>query len=439
MNILFDLVEIFICVLEAYLMFDFFMAFFPLRRHFQRRYMKVAAVVITAVCVRLVNSLDSSMVNIIAMQIIYLSLLFGMFCGNVLRKVFFYMVATAIMIGSEFLWIVVMSLPADFSIGQIQNNQTIILFTALGLKVLKFVFFNLAKQIINPANCKTELKLLVLYSIIPISTMGIMVALAYLNIMFESVKAIQMLLIISSVLVVIGNILTFYVFENHSASMERLRKQEVIITKMEMEEKHYGQIEAVNQEHAAFIHDIRHYMRTIGELAAESREQEILNLLSELQIKISDTENKIYCPNRLLNTILNEKKKAADEKCIKMKITIEPEFMVDHLENMDLIIIMGNLLDNAMEAADKCEAGCINVYLYTQNSASFSVIKIVNNYTGEIKTRDDRIITSKDDKSKHGFGIQNVSTAAERYNGYLQNFYEDGKFTAIVVLPNLSM
>ena len=131
MNILFDLVEIFICVLEAYLMFDFFMAFFPLRRHFQRRYMKVAAVVITAVCVRLVNSLDSSMVNIIAMQIIYLSLLFGMFCGNVLRKVFFYMVATAIMIGSEFLWIVVMSLPADFSIGQIQNNQTIILYFSI--------------------------------------------------------------------------------------------------------------------------------------------------------------------------------------------------------------------------------------------------------------------------------------------------------------------
>lgn len=341
MNILFDLVEIFICVLEAYLMFDFFMAFFPLRRHFQRRYMKVAAVVITAVCVRLVNSLDSSMVNIIAMQIIYLSLLFGMFCGNVFKKIFCYLVALAIMMGSEFLWIVIMALPADFSLGEIPEGQVTIYMTLLGVKSLAIILFNIVKRVTRNTSNKMDINNFLLYSVVPIATLGIIVALAYFNIDFDSARFIQVLLLISSVLVVIGNILIFAVFDRYVDSTEKMRNQEVLITRMEMEEKHYGQIEAVNQEHAAFIHDIRHYMRTIGELAAESREQEILKLLSELQIRVSDTENKIYCPNRLLNTILNEKKKAADEKCIKMKITIEPEFMVDHLENMDLIIIMG--------------------------------------------------------------------------------------------------
>ena len=436
MEVVFEFVKLFVCILEAYLMFDFYMAFFPIREKFHRKYIKGAAVIITAVCVRVVNCWNSSTLNIIAMQIIYFSMIWLMFCGRIIKKIFYYLLATAIMIGSEFLWIVIMALPVDFAMGKIQENQVTMHLALLGVKTVAFILFNIAKRTTKASNSRMDISTLVLYSIVPISTLGIMVALAYLNIDFGSIGFIQGMLIICSILVIVGNILVFYVFDKYITFTEKLRLQALRITKMELEEKRYEQIDATNQEHARFLHDIRHYMSTIGELAIENKEKEILDILSELQIKVSDAGTKIYCSNKLLNTILNEKKKEADEKSIKMKITYEPGFCIDQLENIDLIVIMGNLLDNAIEAAYKCKSGYINLYLYTQNEASFSIIKIVNNYTDVVKEKNGNIITSKANTARHGFGIQNVSAVAQKYSGYVDISYNGEVFNAIVLLPN---
>ncbi|MCM1212264.1 MAG: GHKL domain-containing protein [Blautia sp.] len=100
-----------------------------------------------------------------------------------------------------------------------------------------------------------------------------------------------------------------------------------------------------------------------------------------------------------------------------------------------MITILGNLLDNAMEAAGKCREGSIGLYLFTQNENHFSVIKVVNNYVGKIDSEENRLLTGKADKVRHGFGVQNVSAAARKYDGYLQYFYQNGEFTSIVILP----
>ncbi len=435
MEWIFKLVEIFICVLEAYLMFDFYKSFFSVRECFRKKYVNVAAVVITAVCVRLVNTLGSSSVNIVAMQVIYLTLLFGIFVGNGLKKVFCHLVALAIMMGSELLVMIVLSHPSNISMNHLTDpSRTYIIL--LGIKTLAFILFTAAKRVARKTNNRMDIKNFTLYSVLPLGTLGIMLSLANLNVDFDSSRFVQLLLLTCNILVVIGNILIFYVFDRFSASTEKLRQQELLITRMELEEKRYEQIELVNHEHAGFIHDIRHYMRIIGELATEEKNEGILSILSELKIKVSDAETKMYCPNRMLNTILNEKKKEADENGIKMKINISPDFAIDFVENMDLIAIMGNLLDNAIEAAKRCEQGYVNIELQTKNSAHFSVISIENSYVGEVLIKDDEIMTGKADKTKHGYGIKNVDVIAQKYNGYLQNSYEGGVFTSIVVLPN---
>lgn len=435
MESIFKLVQIFICILEAYLMFDFFSAFFQLREEFRNRYIKIAIVLGVAGCVRLVNSLGSSVINIIGMLIIYSIMILMFFYGNILKKIFCFVTAIGIMAGSEFLWVILLSLPSDFDLLQVQNNQVSVFCTLLGVKVLAFIFLNIAKRISKNSDNRMNLKNLVLYSIVPVSFLGIMISLVYLHIDFNTIRSMQVLLIISGLLAIVGNILIFYVFDRYSQSAEKLHQQELMITKLEMEEKHYKQVECVNQEHAGFIHDIRHYMKVIGEMALENNNKEILKIVSELQIRVSDTELEMICQNRLLNAILNEKKKDAQRKKVDIKITIEPGFAIEQIDDMDLIVIMGNLLDNAIEAASKCEEGYIKMFLFSQNNSHFSVIKIMNNYSGRMLLKDGVLQTNKDDKERHGYGIRNVSDMAAKYGGYLQDFYDDETFTSIVILP----
>ena len=64
-------------------------------------------------------------------------------------------------------------------------------------------------------------------------------------------------------------------------------------------------------------------------------------------------------------------------------------------------------------------------------------IKIVNNYTGVVKEKNGKIITSKDNAARHGFGIQNASAVAQKYGGYVDISYVGDIFTVIVLLPNI--
>lgn len=435
MSEIYRLVQVFVCIFEVYLMFDFFSSFFPLKEALSEKYTKVLIVLGNSACVFIVNALNNSVINIAAMQVIYLLILFGAFRGGFVKRIVYYVMATAIMAGSEFIAIVLLSLPSDFSISQINKNPISTIYSLLCAKLLSFIFFNVVKRIPKNTSNKMDLKNLMLYIVVPVSMMGIMIAIAYLDIDFAPMGVEKVLLISSSILAIVGSVLTFYVFDRYSSTMEKLRRQELMIAKLEMEERYYEQVEEMNQEHASLLHDFHNYLKTIGEAAAENNDREILAIVSELKIQVTDTKTVVFCGHRLLNAILNEKKKEAEQKGIAMHITVEPEFTVDQMKDIDLIAIAGNLIDNAIEASVSCTGGYVKIYMYTQNEGRFSVMKIVNNYREEIQQIDGVFLTSKEDKERHGIGIQNVKQIIARYGGFLQNFYENRVFTALVVLP----
>ena len=121
-----------------------------------------------------------------------------------------------------------------------------------------------------------------------------------------------------------------------------------------------------------------------------------------------------------------------------MEILVEPEFSMDVMTEIDVIAVIGNLLDNALEAASKSGKGYIKVFLFAQNDNHFSVIKIINNHIGEIVQKDGVLLTGKKDTKRHGLGLRSVNALLEKYDGYLENFYDEKSFTAIVILPNVA-
>ncbi|MDE7404151.1 MAG: hypothetical protein K2M81_03500, partial [Lachnospiraceae bacterium] len=129
-------VQVFACIFEVYLMFDFFLSFFPLKEKLNDKYTKLMIVLGNSASVFVVNSLNSSVVNIVAMQVIYLSMLFGAFEGGRFKRILYYIMATAIMAGSEFIAIVLLSVPSDFAMSQIQQNPISTIYSLLFAKLL---------------------------------------------------------------------------------------------------------------------------------------------------------------------------------------------------------------------------------------------------------------------------------------------------------------
>lgn len=438
MDLLYESVQILVCIFEAYLMFDFFSAFFTRRSFFQKKYASIGIVLVVSACVYAVNTLDSSRVNLLSMQVIYLSLIFVVFEGSYLKRIAYDVIANVIMAGSEFLLILILSHPSDFSLASVQYNRFSMIVSLLGIKTLTFILFNIIKRIPKNTGNRISLKNVLLFSIVPLSLLGIMIAIAYLNIDFEVNLLARSVLIISCIMATIGDVLIFYIFDRYCLSVEKLKDQELMIARLEIEQKHYEKVDEMNQEHAHLIHNIRHYLKVIGEAAAEENAVEISRILVDLQIEFDNAEATMFCAEPLLNTILNEKQKEAARKKVKMEILVEPGFTLQSMSQIDVIAVIGNLLDNAIEAASKCQAGFIKVFLFSQNDNHFSVMKIINNHTGGIIQQDGTLITTKKDKSHHGIGLESVNRTLEKYEGYLQYFFDEKFFTVVALLPNVA-
>ena len=436
MGWLYEFVQILICVFEAYLMLDFFSSFFNVRDLFDKRFSGPCIVIVTAACVYGVNSYDKSGVNLIAMQIIYLLLVLVVFEGGVLKRIAYDLIANVIMAGSEFLFIVLLSVPSDFSLDSVKDNQFSMILNLIGIKTIAFLLFNIIKRVPKNTSNRINFKNVLLFSVVPISMLGIMTAIAYLNIDFEGQPFVKYTLLISCIFATLGNVLIFYVFDRYSISVEKVQQQKLMITRLEVEQKHYEQIDEMNREHSHLIHNIRHYLSVIGEAAAEDNAVDILKILSDLQVEFDNAEAMVICNNPLLNTILNEKQKNAQRRCVQMDILVEPEFTLQIMKEIDVIAVIGNLLDNAIEAASCCHAGYVKVFLYTQNDNCFSVIKIVNNYAGKIEEKDGVLLTTKAESKRHGIGLRSVNNLLEKYDGYLECFFDNKTFTAIAILPN---
>jgi sensor histidine kinase regulating citrate/malate metabolism len=97
------------------------------------------------------------------------------------------------------------------------------------------------------------------------------------------------------------------------------------------------------------------------------------------------------------------------------------------VNSFDLTVILGNLLDNALNALKEAKVKQLNIDI--NYSIGMIVIKIENTFAN--------ISNKYDDPEKHGYGLISVRTSLEKYNGKLQNNIVDDKYVVKAVLYNV--
>jgi sensor histidine kinase regulating citrate/malate metabolism len=219
--------------------------------------------------------------------------------------------------------------------------------------------------------------------------------------------------------------------------MNQNREYELMEMQNSLNKAYYGKLEEVGMQHKRYAHDLKEYLQTIGGLAVKCQSDEIVNILKDMEIEIDNIPDKIYTNNSTLNALLCEKELQAQKKNIDIHIMVEPELKLEHIKNGDLIVMAGNLLDNAIEAAEQCkEDRKIDLKFYEANE-NFIVLDIENTYENTIKKIGEQYISTKKDNKNHGIGIKSVREIAGQYGGTLYMEQKDGNFISILTLSKM--
>lgn len=200
---------------------------------------------------------------------------------------------------------------------------------------------------------------------------------------------------------------------------------------------YFKQLEEKEEKHSEFIHNMNHYFVAIGELARIEQCEQIVNLVEELNGKLLQNTRVIYTNHKVLNAILSEKANEASDKQIETDIYVEPVIGLGGIADGDLAVMLGNLFDNAIEAAEHCEREKkkISVRIYMEKEGRVCVVKIVNYYAYPRVRKNTGFISTKKNRELHGIGIKSVKSTAKKYNGYLQCMLEEEKFSSVLILP----
>ena len=196
---------------------------------------------------------------------------------------------------------------------------------------------------------------------------------------------------------------------------------------------HYAEVDNMYTHIRGWRHDYRNHIQVMKSYAASGDMEAIISYLDALDTDLQSVETIIKTGNKMTDAILNSKISLARARNIT--VIAEANIAVElRTSQLDLCIIIGNLLDNAIEAclALPEDARVIRVYMEMKNTQLYMSF---TNATASGKQRKvgERHLSTKGEG--HGFGLARIDHIIERHHGYINRNSEDNAYTTEILLP----
>lgn len=201
-------------------------------------------------------------------------------------------------------------------------------------------------------------------------------------------------------------------------------------------EKHCEEVQNMYRQTRGWRHDYHNHIQTMKAHLAMGRLEELDQYLSELDQDLLTVDTVIKTGNVMIDAVLNSKISLARQRGIAVDAkAIVPKELDTSISEVDLSLIIGNLMDNAMEACmrvDDLGQRFIRVYIDILKGQLY--IYVMNATAGELR-RVGRVYETLKNSRHHGFGLMRIDKVVDRYHGYLERENEEGVFATEVLLP----
>lgn len=235
-------------------------------------------------------------------------------------------------------------------------------------------------------------------------------------------------------ILLIMNIIFYIVFNDMIGSFEREQNLSNIKNQYDLIKAQTDNIHQSTLELKKLEHDLKNKLTPIAYLVKEEKLDELNEYFNNILEDFSKLS--VFKESGILELdgILNSKYKLGKSLGIEFEsyISISDQLTIDC---MDLAVIMGNLLDNAIEAASKVSYKWIKFSIKEVRGVLF--LSVENSFDGFLKIKNNEISTRKNDKSNHGYGLKSVKAIVEKYDGDLDITYNHSSFKVRIILYDI--
>lgn len=266
---------------------------------------------------------------------------------------------------------------------------------------------------------RTAITLSFLLTLTPGYIAGIVLGLSFCMHVLSGDKVMPVPILTSAIgLLYLNIVIVLYAERAKSASDQKLQA-ELAEHHYAMQEQYYTQLRSEQEETRAMFHDINKYMQAMRTLAAEGNVAEVNQMMAETQELFDSLTTVVDVGNSVVSVILNEYREITEDADIPFTFDVSVPKNLG-ISAVDLYVLLGNTLDNAIEACQSlpAEDRYIRIQMRTYHNILF--FQIENPYAEEYPQRSRG--------KNHGYGLQNVRKCVEKHDGHMSISQNDKKF-----------
>lgn len=260
--------------------------------------------------------------------------------------------------------------------------------------------------------------------LIPLCSIGMFCAMHYTK------SSTETGLVIASIGLILINFFTFYLYNMLLKVLASQYENEILHQRVEGYANQLDIMLQGEEKVRALKHDMKHHMNELKILAAKGENRAIEEYIGSMEEFIANPNEIVSSGNLEIDSVMNHMLRRAKQELLTVDVNVRLPKSVDH--SFDINVILGNLLENAIEAARQTEEKKLNVNIELQQG--FLRIQIENSYTGKLEKRHRKLLTTKNTKGLHGIGLENVRKIVEKYDGTMEVCPDSDMFRVMLIL-----
>lgn len=370
----------------------------------------------------------SSQINLIALIIFQFLFVFVLYKEKLIFSIFLSLlfslsVAITEIIASSMILIITNSYSIDFSEEPVKYVLLILI-----SKALLFFEMKIIGDVINKYRSNEKIDVSFFFYIF--SLFIVLLALTKLVFEYKISTQNQILITAASLILLIAVVITCIVQQQTSQKTKELFELKAENQKQELDNTYFNLLEHQNEELQIFVHDTKKHFNNLYDLLdnSDKAKEYIKNIVNDLE----ESNNIGKTENKLLDLIINKYTFLCREHGITLEKNIHYSDL-NFIEDNDLTSLFNNLFDNAVEAS---HISCSKHISFDINKINdMIVIDMSNSCDTPPVVKGNHLISTKRDKSFHGYGFKSISRVVKKYGGDIEWEYDkDEKEFSVSIL-----